>query len=239
LNATFFVPVQFTKQPIIDTYTAFINNWKNAKEAIKLASQAKPAFAKFLEVFSSFIAFLGVRRRITLCRTPKPTDKQSPNQIKIKSNWFRYTSHRRHSIAHLFIISKIAVYLPPMTSSIFIFFSHLIACRPTIVCSTSQTMSREHKGKLTLDAILIMPVQRIPRYELLIKVRVRFLELTWLETNLAIDRAGTAEAHERRTSGPSTSVVGSEGNPRVGTQYQQHGKGDGSDRARHSESERD
>ena len=31
-------------------------------------------------------------------------------------------------------------------------------------------MSREHKNKLTLDALLIMPVQRIPRYELLIKV---------------------------------------------------------------------
>lgn len=70
----------FTKQPVIDTYTAFINNWKAAKEAIKVATQAKPAFAKFLE-----------------------------------------------------------------------------------------HMSREHKGKLTLDALLIMPVQRIPRYELLIK----------------------------------------------------------------------
>ncbi|XP_076362739.1 rho guanine nucleotide exchange factor 17 isoform X3 [Tachypleus tridentatus] len=70
----------FTKQCVIDTYTAFINNWKPAKEAIKLASQAKPAFAKFL-----------------------------------------------------------------------------------------QHMAREHKGKLTLDALLIMPVQRIPRYELLIK----------------------------------------------------------------------
>ncbi|XP_076331534.1 uncharacterized protein LOC143236821 isoform X2 [Tachypleus tridentatus] len=70
----------FTKQHVIDTYTAFINNWKSAKEAIKLASQAKPAFAKFL-----------------------------------------------------------------------------------------QHMAREHKGKLTLDALLIMPVQRIPRYELLIK----------------------------------------------------------------------
>lgn len=70
----------FTKQPIIDTYTAFINNWKLAKEATKTAVSAKPAFARFLE-----------------------------------------------------------------------------------------NMSREHKGKLTLDAILIMPVQRIPRYELLIK----------------------------------------------------------------------
>ncbi|KAG1681406.1 Rho guanine nucleotide exchange factor 17 [Nymphon striatum] len=71
----------FTKQPpVIDTYTAFINNWNSAKEAIKTACSAKPAFAKFLE-----------------------------------------------------------------------------------------DMSREHKKKLTLDALLIMPVQRIPRYEMLIK----------------------------------------------------------------------
>lgn len=34
-------------------------------------------------------------------------------------------------------------------------------------------MSREHRNKLTLDALLIMPVQRIPRYELLIKVSIR------------------------------------------------------------------
>lgn len=74
----------FTKQPVIDTYTAFINNWKSAKEAIKMATQAKPAFAKFLE-----------------------------------------------------------------------------------------NTSREHKGKLALDALLIMPVQRIPRYELLIKELIK------------------------------------------------------------------
>lgn len=33
-------------------------------------------------------------------------------------------------------------------------------------------MAREHKGKLTLDSLLIMPVQRIPRYELLIQVSI-------------------------------------------------------------------
>lgn len=71
----------FTSLEIIQTYTAFINNWKNARTAIKVASQSRPAFDKFLK----------------------------------------------------------------------------------------QT-SREHKNKLTLDALLIMPVQRIPRYELLIKV---------------------------------------------------------------------
>lgn len=31
-------------------------------------------------------------------------------------------------------------------------------------------MAKEHKGKLALDSLLIMPVQRIPRYELLIQV---------------------------------------------------------------------
>lgn len=41
---------QFTKQAVIETYTAFINNWKTAKEAIKSTCQAKPAFARFLEV---------------------------------------------------------------------------------------------------------------------------------------------------------------------------------------------
>ncbi len=41
---------QFAKQSVIDTYTAFINNWKNAKQAIRIASQTKPSFAKYLEV---------------------------------------------------------------------------------------------------------------------------------------------------------------------------------------------
>ena len=31
-------------------------------------------------------------------------------------------------------------------------------------------MAREHRGKLALDSLIIMPVQRIPRYELLIQV---------------------------------------------------------------------
>lgn len=55
-----------------------------------------------------------------------------------------------------------------MSSVNHIFANHFIE-------SHFQHMSREHKGKLTLDALLIMPVQRIPRYELLIKVRSIFL----------------------------------------------------------------
>ncbi|XP_024217361.1 rho guanine nucleotide exchange factor 17 isoform X2 [Halyomorpha halys] len=77
----------FTKQSVIDTYTAFINNWKNAKDAIKASTQSKPAFARFLE-----------------------------------------------------------------------------------------NMAREHKGKLALDSLLIMPVQRIPRYELLIQTLLKHTE---------------------------------------------------------------
>jgi len=39
-----------------------------------------------------------------------------------------------------------------------------------------ENTSREHKGKLTLDALLIMPVQRIPRYELLLKELIKHTE---------------------------------------------------------------
>jgi hypothetical protein len=42
--------LQFTKQAVIETYTLFLNNFKTAKEAIKTTCQAKPAFARFLEV---------------------------------------------------------------------------------------------------------------------------------------------------------------------------------------------
>lgn len=76
--------MQFTKEPISEIYTLFINNWKNAKEIIKHVSSSKSSFVKFLE-----------------------------------------------------------------------------------------SATREHKGKLTLDALLIMPVQRIPRYELLLKELIK------------------------------------------------------------------
>ena len=47
-----------------------------------------------------------------------------------------------------------------------------------------KTMAREHKGKLALDSLLIMPVQRIPRYELLIKVYSLFNKLIRLHLEL-------------------------------------------------------
>ncbi|XP_050544977.1 rho guanine nucleotide exchange factor 17-like [Daktulosphaira vitifoliae] len=79
----------FSKKPVIDSYTSFINNWKQAKEAIKATCNSKPAFARYLE-----------------------------------------------------------------------------------------STAREHKGKLALDSLLIMPVQRIPRYELLIQTLLKHTEST-------------------------------------------------------------
>jgi hypothetical protein len=46
-----------------------------------------------------------------------------------------------------------------------------------------QAMAREHKGKLALDCLLIMPVQRIPRYELLIQVWI----ICWIDTNWSME----------------------------------------------------
>lgn len=57
--------LQFTKRSVIDTYTAFINNWKTAKEAIKSTCQAKPAFARYLEV--SFFKLLPLPASVFVC----------------------------------------------------------------------------------------------------------------------------------------------------------------------------
>ncbi|XP_066999339.1 rho guanine nucleotide exchange factor 17 [Anabrus simplex] len=95
----------FTKQPVIETYTSFINNWKTAKEAIKSTCQAKPAFARFLEA-----------------------------------------------------------------------------------------MAREHKRKLDLDSLLIMPVQRVPRYELLLQTLLKHTDPSHPDHQLLMD--AQKEVHE-------------------------------------------
>ncbi|ODN06587.1 Rho guanine nucleotide exchange factor 17 [Orchesella cincta] len=71
----------FRKTTLLDCYSRFVNNWKNAKGSLKMAIASKPLLARFLEA-----------------------------------------------------------------------------------------QARQHKGKLSVDSLLIMPIQRIPRYELLVKV---------------------------------------------------------------------
>ncbi|XP_024084629.1 rho guanine nucleotide exchange factor 17 isoform X2 [Cimex lectularius] len=113
----------FTKQSVIESYTNFINNWENAKEAIKTNSQSKPAFARFLE-----------------------------------------------------------------------------------------TMAREHKGKLALDSLLIMPVQRIPRYELLIQTLLKHTEPSHGDASILVNAqqaihelAVTINLGQHKTLNPRTS----------------------------------
>uniref|UniRef100_A0A914XSD8 DH domain-containing protein n=1 Tax=Plectus sambesii TaxID=2011161 RepID=A0A914XSD8_9BILA len=54
--------------------------------------------------------------------------------------------------------------------------------------------SREHKNKLTLEALLIMPVQRIPRYELLLKELLKHTSVEHPDHNLLI--RAQKEIHE-------------------------------------------
>ena len=49
-----------------------------------------------------------------------------------------------------------------------------------------ETAAREHRGKLTLDALLIMPVQRIPRYELLIKELIKHTDPRHADRDLLV-----------------------------------------------------
>lgn len=68
---------QLIKPSVIETYTAFINHWKHAKEAVKSACLAKTAFSKFLEV------------------TPPP----SPS-LPLSKRLFVFRSQRHLSVAH-------------------------------------------------------------------------------------------------------------------------------------------
>lgn len=45
-----FLFLQFSKETIANMYSAYIDNFLNAKDAVRSAKEAKPAFHKFLEV---------------------------------------------------------------------------------------------------------------------------------------------------------------------------------------------
>lgn len=42
--------LQFSKEALANMYSAYIDNFLNAKDAVRNAKEAKPAFHKFLEV---------------------------------------------------------------------------------------------------------------------------------------------------------------------------------------------
>lgn len=44
------LPPQFSKDVLVNIYSAYIDNFLNAKDAVRVAKEARPAFLKFLEV---------------------------------------------------------------------------------------------------------------------------------------------------------------------------------------------
>lgn len=114
--------------------------------------------------------------------------------------------------------------------------------------STQQQNMRENKEKQALGDLMIKPVQRIPRYELLVKVTnfpylkmkvlcVIRLTCSWL------CGLGLAETHSRGTPGPLVLTRRSEGHQAAGRENQQgsalrwgggaRGQGDTGDRGSH------
>lgn len=50
LDFLFPPPPQFSKDVLVNIYSAYIDNFLNAKDAVRIAKEARPAFMKFLEV---------------------------------------------------------------------------------------------------------------------------------------------------------------------------------------------
>lgn len=51
-SSPFLFPSQFSKDVLVNIYSAYIDNFLNAKDAVRIAKEARPAFMKFLEVGS-------------------------------------------------------------------------------------------------------------------------------------------------------------------------------------------
>ncbi|XP_009574541.1 PREDICTED: rho guanine nucleotide exchange factor 17, partial [Fulmarus glacialis] len=110
----------FSKDVLVNIYSAYIDNFLNAKDAVRIAKEARPAFMKFLE-FSKDVL------------------------VNIYSAYIDNFLNAKDAVR----IAKEA--------------------RPAFMKFLEQSM-RENKEKQALSDLMIKPVQRIPRYELLVKV---------------------------------------------------------------------
>lgn len=54
---------QFSKEVLANIYSAYIDNFLNAKDAVRIAKEAKPAFMKFLEVSFSALPSEGTEHQ--------------------------------------------------------------------------------------------------------------------------------------------------------------------------------
>lgn len=89
-----------------------------------------------------------------------------------------HTIYKTLSIPHLFLISQFQFTKPTVMDTYMSFINNLKKAKETIKTSAASrpafakfldAMARDHKGKLSLDNLLIKPVQKFPSYKLLIQ----------------------------------------------------------------------
>lgn len=165
-NSLFFLFLQFSKETIANMYSAYIDNFLNAKDAVRTAKEAKPAFHKFLEVSVIIKSWLGSEgRTFLLCikkviigglpvalLTPVEHRQGFCSSTTAPSCGIDKVQHPSLRVSRLFIL----VFFTPFKN----YFIFLL----------QQQSMRENKEKQALGDLMIKPVQRIPRYELLVKV---------------------------------------------------------------------
>lgn len=162
-------------------YSAYIDNFLNAKDAVRIAKEAKPAFHKFLEVCTwSTGAF---RAFVLVCEEGEKRDNDQGiwNVIRC-SLMFHVLVVNRVSLNACLQRAKSkcpgqeAEVLSPRghTSTLWCRYelqqSKLVSLFNLTSAATPQQCMRENKEKQALGDLMIKPVQRIPRYELLVKV---------------------------------------------------------------------
>lgn len=144
---------QFSKDVLVNIYSAYIDNFLNAKDAVRVAKEARPAFLKFLEVPGPGRGMEATLLGSALGVSGAPI--LDPRALACGS-----VSPLRAGGAHWGPVC-------PWTFPSLLVIPHLGAHQPYF--GFQQSM-RENKEKQALSDLMIKPVQRIPRYELLVKV---------------------------------------------------------------------
>lgn len=147
---------QFSKDVLVNIYSAYVDNFLNAKDAVRVAKEARPAFLKFLEVLG-----LGRGMEATLCGPALG----APGAPSLGTRALPCRSSSALGLSWRGLLGTC-----PRTFPSLHVIPHLGAHPP---CFGFQQSMRENKEKQALSDLMIKPVQRIPRYELLVKVGMR------------------------------------------------------------------
>lgn len=163
-------PPQFSKDVLVNIYSAYIDNFLNAKDAVRIAKEARPAFIKFLEVgvgatggAESGLMGLNWLSMAKLGIFPASFVVGSvvwdkPASLRRVSKGVPKTPKRCCCRSKAGVTACVPPNGPVLVPADFFF------------CLFLQQSMRENKEKQALSDLMIKPVQRIPRYELLVKV---------------------------------------------------------------------